>query len=197
MTFPFSLRFLLASRSEALTAMLAVAQRGISTFVVGHAEFTVSSSARTGAVALIQRFGSALNLNVHLHMLFLDGAYSFSSGRATIHGARRPTDRELAQLLGTLSRCIAWVLEQRGLLIADPGYPYLDLEPGSGLSVHGITEKCRVGLPLPLGFIAHRAGVTLRRTPTAARRSLLTNLRQCSPVIPSVRSSWNPGSAAC
>ena len=31
--------------------------------------------AKTGAVTLIQRFGSALNLNVHFHMLFLDGVY--------------------------------------------------------------------------------------------------------------------------
>ena len=30
-----------------------------------------------GAVTLIQRFGSALNLNPHLHMPFLDGAYPF------------------------------------------------------------------------------------------------------------------------
>jgi putative transposase len=29
----------------------------------------------TGAVTLVQRFGSALNLNVHFHMLFLDGVY--------------------------------------------------------------------------------------------------------------------------
>jgi hypothetical protein len=27
---------------------------------------------QTGAVTLIQRFGSALNLNVHFHKLFLD-----------------------------------------------------------------------------------------------------------------------------
>lgn len=26
-------------------------------------------------MTLIQRFGSALNLNIHLHMLFLDGVY--------------------------------------------------------------------------------------------------------------------------
>jgi hypothetical protein len=31
--------------------------------------------AKTGAVTLIQRFGSALNLNIHFHMLFLDGVY--------------------------------------------------------------------------------------------------------------------------
>jgi hypothetical protein len=30
-------------------------------------------TAQTGAVTLIQRFGSALNLNIHFHMLFLDG----------------------------------------------------------------------------------------------------------------------------
>jgi hypothetical protein len=62
----------------ALTEVLAVVQRGISTFLVRRSGFTVASGARAGAVTLIQRFGSALNLNIHLHMLFLDGAYSFS-----------------------------------------------------------------------------------------------------------------------
>lgn len=33
------------------------------------------ATAVTGAVTLIQRFGSALNLNIHFHMLFLDGVY--------------------------------------------------------------------------------------------------------------------------
>ena len=32
--------------------------------------------AQTGAVTLIQRFGSALNLNIHFHMLYLDGVYT-------------------------------------------------------------------------------------------------------------------------
>lgn len=30
---------------------------------------------KTRAVKLVQRFGSAPNLNIHFHMLFLDGAY--------------------------------------------------------------------------------------------------------------------------
>jgi len=67
LTFPFPLRFLLAAEPRALTEVLAVVQRGISTFLIRHAGFTVSSGARTGAVTLIQRFGSALNLNIHLH----------------------------------------------------------------------------------------------------------------------------------
>lgn len=74
LTFPFPLSFLLAAEPRALTEVLAVVQRGISTFLIRQAGFTVASGARTGAVTLIQRFGSALNLNIHLHMLFLDEA---------------------------------------------------------------------------------------------------------------------------
>ena len=33
------------------------------------------SQAHTGAVTLIQRFGSALNLNLHFHVLFIDGVF--------------------------------------------------------------------------------------------------------------------------
>jgi hypothetical protein len=32
-------------------------------------------AAQTSAATLVQRFGSALHLNVHFHMLFLDGEY--------------------------------------------------------------------------------------------------------------------------
>lgn len=73
-TLPFPLRFLLAAEPKALSEVLAVVQRGISTFLIRRAGFTVASGAKTGAVTLIQRFGSALNLNIHLHMLFLHGA---------------------------------------------------------------------------------------------------------------------------
>jgi hypothetical protein len=66
LTFPFPLRFLLAAEPRVLTEVLAVVQRGISTFLIRQAGHTVASGARTGAVTLIQRFGSALNLNPHL-----------------------------------------------------------------------------------------------------------------------------------
>jgi len=104
LTFPFPLRFLLAAEPRALTEVLAVVQRGISTFLIRRAGFAVSSGAKTGSVTLIQRFGSALNLNPHLHMLFLDGAYTFKGIKASFHRARRPLPDELVNLLGSL-RC--------------------------------------------------------------------------------------------
>jgi hypothetical protein len=39
-------------------------------------------------VTYIQRFGSKLNLNMHLHVLALDGAYSFKHAKARFHRAR-------------------------------------------------------------------------------------------------------------
>ena len=71
-TQPFALRFLLATDAEALTQVLGIAYRMISAHVLKKARLTRTSGA-TGAVTLIQRFGSALNLNIHL--LVLDGAY--------------------------------------------------------------------------------------------------------------------------
>ena len=74
LSLPFALRFLLATRPQALTHVLGIGYRTISGHLLRKARLTRATGA-TGAVTLIQRFGSALNLNVHFHMFFLDGAY--------------------------------------------------------------------------------------------------------------------------
>jgi|TARA_B110001454_G_scaffold150509_2_gene139844 hypothetical protein len=62
-------------KSSAITGqVLGIVYRVISTHLVKKAGYS-KKTARTGAVTLIQRFGSALNLNIHFHMLFLDGVY--------------------------------------------------------------------------------------------------------------------------
>ncbi len=49
-------------------------------------------SARTGAVTLIQRFGYALNLSIHFHMLFPDGVYvDGPDTSARFRGIKAPT----------------------------------------------------------------------------------------------------------
>ncbi|MDP9141417.1 MAG: transposase [Pseudomonadota bacterium] len=55
--------------------MLAIVYRAIAGHLADQAG-VARALARCGAVTLIQRFGSALNLNVHFHMLFLDGVYT-------------------------------------------------------------------------------------------------------------------------
>jgi hypothetical protein len=62
------LRFLFAAQPQVLTQVLGLVYRAISTYLIKETGLTVASSAKTGAVTLIQRFGSALNLNIHFHM---------------------------------------------------------------------------------------------------------------------------------
>lgn len=78
----------------------------------GHTHWT----AHTGAVTLIQCFGSALNLNIHFHMLFLDGVYVDNPhGAARFRWVKAPTNTELTQLANTLAHRIGRFLERQGL----------------------------------------------------------------------------------
>jgi hypothetical protein len=71
---PFQLQFLFASRPAIMGRALSIIYRAIVTHISKKAGCT-KTTAHTGAVTLIQRFGGAINLNVHFHMLFLGGAY--------------------------------------------------------------------------------------------------------------------------
>ena len=67
LSLPFALRFLLATDPDALTRVLRTVYRAISGFQLRQAGLT-RATGFPGAVTLIQRFGSALNLNIHFHM---------------------------------------------------------------------------------------------------------------------------------
>jgi hypothetical protein len=87
------------------------------------------ASARTGAVTLIQRFGSAPNANTHFHMLFLDGVYVEAGERRRFRRVKAPERAELEALVQSLSERVGWHLERQGLLERDAETGYLALEP--------------------------------------------------------------------
>ena len=99
LSMPMALRFLLATRPAVLSAVLGVVYRTISGHLLGVARLT-RTTGHTGAVTLIQRFGSALNLNVHLHMIFIDGAYrSDGVARPVFHPVPPPDTADLQALV--------------------------------------------------------------------------------------------------
>ena len=107
---------------------LSIVYRTLSTHLIKKAGYT-KSMAQTGSVTLIQRFGSALNLNVHFHMLFLDGVYAEDDyGQQRFHRVKAPTHDELNTLVHTLSHRIARCLEKRGVLERDAENTWLTLE---------------------------------------------------------------------
>ena len=105
---PFPLRFLFASRPAIMGRVLGIVYRAIATHLRRKAGYT-KATAQTGAVTLIQRFGGAVNLNIHFHMLFLDGVYIRSCGESATRFAwvKAPTSDELTQLTHTIAKRIA------------------------------------------------------------------------------------------
>ncbi len=128
LSFPFQLRFLFASRPELMGRVLGIVYRAISFHLLQKSGFT-RKTAQTGAVTLIQRFGSALNLNVHFHMLFLDGVYTETKhGRTRFQRTNGPEQQELKELVHTISHRVAGFLEREGILERDEENSYLNLE---------------------------------------------------------------------
>ena len=73
-----------------------------------------------------------MNLNPHLHMLFVDGVYTFDDERPRFHGGCAPTQPELQRLLRTIATRVTRALERQGLLIRDDETTSLDLEFADG-----------------------------------------------------------------
>jgi hypothetical protein len=82
---------------------------------------------KTGAVTMIQRFDSALALNVHFHSLFLDGAYARDprSRRLVFHPAPMPDEEDMALVAERVFRRVSRLLEEDSAA----ALPVADLEP--------------------------------------------------------------------
>ena len=99
MRLPFPLRLLLAAQPKLVTPVLQVVYRVITRRLLSQARLN-PDGADSGAFTLIQRFGSAANLNIHLHCLMLDGVCRRSAdGAPAFVEAPAPTDEALQTVL--------------------------------------------------------------------------------------------------
>ena len=119
LSFPFPLRFLFASQPTIMGKVLGIVYRTIATHMTRKAGYT-KTTAQTGAVTLIQCFGGSLNLNIHFHMLFLDGIYADNKhGTSRFRWVQAPTSDELTQLTHTIAHRVGRYLERQSLLVRD------------------------------------------------------------------------------
>ena len=125
LSLPIPLRLLLAAQPELVTPVLQVVQRVVTRHLLDTASLRAGVG-HGGAVTLIQRFGSAANLNIHLHCLVLDGVYlSGADGVPTFVEAGAPSDDELHALLHTVITRLMKMLTRHGVLIEEMGQTYL------------------------------------------------------------------------
>ncbi len=150
LSFPFQLRFLFANYPQIMGNVLGIVYRTLATHITHKAGFNKKTS-QTGAVTLIQRFGSALNLNIHFHMLYLDGVYAVNThGKTCFYRISAPTKTQLNELVHLISHRVAKFLQRKGLLISDGENDHLSLEgidddPMLQIHGHSITYRIAVG----------------------------------------------------
>ena len=149
LSLPMPLRLLLAAQPELVTPVLQVVQRMVTRHLLGQAGLKAEEG-HGGAVTLIQRFGSAANLNIHLHCLVLDGVYrGGGDGVPAFVEVAAPTDDELHTLLQTLITRLMKLLTRRGVLVEDMGQTYLAEPDADG-------DEARTLRPLQAAAVTYR-----------------------------------------
>src|SRR5215831_5375718 len=142
------------------------------TILIGHGrtgKSTGNTRADTGAVTLIQRFGSAANLNIHLHCLVLDGVYLNRDGAAVFHEAAAPSSDELAAVLLKIITRTMQLLTHLGVLIEEPDRTYL-AETGTDGALRSL-QAASCTYRIALGPRAGQKVLSLPSLPSRARPS--------------------------
>ena len=122
---------------------------------------TVKSGAQSGAVTLIQRFGSALNLNPHFHMLYLNGVYD---AKGYFLPVKPPICEDLDVIAHTIARRVSRFLEKAGYLVRDAESEYLDLMQDEEDAM-GAIVGASITYRLAFGPNAGRKALTLQTVP--------------------------------
>lgn len=124
LSLPIALRVLLAAQPALITPVLQVVQNAVERLLLKQLGFT-AAQAQGGGVTLIQRFGSAANLNIHLHCLVLDGVFRRTDSGCQFLEAPPLDEAAIARTLHAIVRRLLRLLVRRDLLVEDEGTPHL------------------------------------------------------------------------
>ncbi|MFN8866414.1 MAG: transposase [Pseudomonadota bacterium] len=155
LSLPITLRVPSAAQPARTTPVLQVVQR-----VVTHHRLDdegLGAAPDQGcAVTLVQRFGSAANLDIHLHDLVVDGVCrGEADGMPSCVEAAAPTDDELHALLLSVSAWLVTMPTRRGVLVEDMGQTWQAEPDADG-------EEARTLRPLQAAAITCRIAFGLR-----------------------------------
>ena len=116
---PAPLRYLIAYDNDALNTVMTAFMGSLCAYLRNKAKksggkLMGAKNYYPGAVSYIQRFGSALNLNVHIHSQVSDGVYvRLPDNRLHFLRVPSPTDDEIRKLTLKIARRIHRYLEKR------------------------------------------------------------------------------------
>ena len=143
LTLPPRVRYALAWRHDLCTAVAGVLFRAVQRHLRTWAQTRRLGDARSGAIIVVQRFGGALNLNVHLHALVLDGVCARAGdGQLRFHRAPAPSAADVADVLAAIAPKVRARFARAGLEDEDGAESDAGAEPGlvglAAASVQGV-----------------------------------------------------------
>ncbi len=121
LSLPFRIRYLLGYNPVLCRDVRRIFVRTVLSWMRRHARRFGLEDGRSGAVCFLQRFDSSLRLNVHLHLLVLDGIYICPQPRPlsqqpVFHETPPPEDEDIARLVAKLRDRIVRHLQRQGHL---------------------------------------------------------------------------------
>lgn len=161
LSFPFPIRFWLAKSPRLQSELLKITIRAVSGLLRNKAKGEgLKEKLEYAVVTVIQRFGGSINLNPHLHMLWVDGLYDATKDVAVFHSLPPPTDEEIRKLVETLSKRILKYLKRKGYPVDDES----DAEQADDtfLDVQGASVQSLIALGERRGQKVRRLGVIER-----------------------------------
>ncbi len=162
LTLPIAMRFWISRNRPLLNKAITIAVDCISSFIRKKAKQAGATRPQTGAVLFIQRAGSAINANPHLHILFLDGAYNIDAdGNPNFVEIDPPTNDEIADVVQHIARRQIKLLRRAGFLQSNgdsENEPPL-IGENEELSVH---EECVGASIINRIALGPRAGLPVR-----------------------------------
>ncbi len=154
LSLPHSIRFLMARDPAVLRLCRGIFVRAVQSFYARRARDEGHPDGRTGSVVCVQRFDSALRMDLHFHALVLDGVYTgFGPAEKLVFQEATPLrDTEVDQLVRHIRNLITGRLQRMGLLDADAR---LDPEDGLELDTLSTWHAAAIQGLIPFG---ERAG---------------------------------------
>jgi hypothetical protein len=120
LSLPYRVRHLCAYDADVCAAVRRILVRAVSGHYERRARHQGKSRPRAGAVAFVQRFDSALRVNVHFYVLWTDGVFAHEPGRGRAefceHG--EVSDADVGRLVRTIRDRVQRCLRGRGKLPA-------------------------------------------------------------------------------
>ena len=169
LSFPMPARFWMARNPKLMSSLLNIYIRAVR----GHYRESFLKNAgidvseykiQTGALTVIQRFGSSLALNVHFHTIFLDGVYVSKIGdekEAPTFVPHLPMKtEEIEKVLETIQKRMVRHLMKRGLISKYENEPAPDLNEEMTLldSLQGASVMGKIGSGENQGMRVRRIG---------------------------------------